>query len=760
LQLNINKITNNKEDEKLSLNTSILSDISQNSKNFIPKELLFKESPFKKNSNYTLNYDLRENANGENIQPKPEIFSKFYDSNKINQYYNHEQILFENNLEKEYVQYPSKLESELQKRKNINNEGISNNMNNNFENSEKLKKNSDQVQNQIMSNINGKGGYIDFYNSENFIKPGKDVVPKEIYSIEQPESQEEFMIDDEEDGIEEYGYFYNNIQSENQKLYNLNENYSTIPQNFNLRNNSIVNKKKIKINQNFSNKEFNNNFSDFMGGINNLSNENYPNKFCGHPSSVRNFNPNCMYPNRPQNNFPQYEENSVSIDVNNYNMQVSSHSMNKRINPNYTREKVPQQKNNFTSNNKILNGGWSQNFSNNSMQGINYDYSNTYNHNIQNFNKINFNPNEKEYQPVQVGKNNSQKNNMQQLQFHTPPMHFQNTGENEPIKHKRPLKNNQPQFNPNLENEEFIPLQNFTQNKKKLNRPPNFSELQEEELVKYVHILAREQAGCRFLQKKLEEDPSFADRFLFPAIFDCFLELTIDAFGNYLIQKMMEFMNEENLSKMLNLVCPCMLSLGLNAHGTRVIQKIIECVKSNDLFEIFLNSFNPIMLDLMKDINGNHIIIKFVNTISHPKNSELYIAVTENIVEIATNKHACCAFQKCIDYATLDQRKLLIEKLVDNTYILMSDPYGNYVLQYVIMLDDFNVNHKIAQIFKNNIGYLSKQKFSSNVIEKCFDHCDENTKFLIVKEVCNPKIVVDLLMDMYGNYGKTKYFNF
>ena len=72
------------------------------------------------------------------------------------------------------------------------------------------------------------------------------------------------------------------------------------------------------------------------------------------------------------------------------------------------------------------------------------------------------------------------------------------------------------------------------------------------------------------------------------------------------------------------------------------------------------------------------------------------------------------------------------------------------------MLNDYAINYNIACIFKTNIGYLSKQKFSSNVIEKCFDHCDENTKFIIKKEVCNPKIIVDLLMDMYGNYGKLK----
>ena len=143
------------------------------------------------------------------------------------------------------------------------------------------------------------------------------------------------------------------------------------------------------------------------------------------------------------------------------------------------------------------------------------------------------------------------------------------------------------------------------------------------ELFHYVNLLAKEQTGCRFLQKKLEEDSSFADRLLFPQLYENLLELMIDAFGNYLIRKLLEYINQENLEKVVKLVSHLILSLGLNAHGTRVIQKIIESIKSEKLFDLFLISFNPVMLDLMKEVNGNHIIIKFVSLIKYPKNKDL-----------------------------------------------------------------------------------------------------------------------------------------
>jgi hypothetical protein len=47
---------------------------------------------------------------------------------------------------------------------------------------------------------------------------------------------------------------------------------------------------------------------------------------------------------------------------------------------------------------------------------------------------------------------------------------------------------------------------------------------------------------------------------------------------------------------------------------------------------------------------------------------------------------------------------------------------------------------------------FSTQKYSSNIIEKCMDCCDEDTRELIANKYCEPSIIEKLLFDMYGNY--------
>ena len=64
------------------------------------------------------------------------------------------------------------------------------------------------------------------------------------------------------------------------------------------------------------------------------------------------------------------------------------------------------------------------------------------------------------------------------------------------------------------------------------------------------------------------------------------------------------------------------------------------------------------------------------------------------------------------------------------------------------MNDQLVNKNLVLEIFKNDINFLSKQRFSSNVIEKvplfliqCFDNSNKETKDIIIKELAKPEIV-------------------
>ena len=121
---------------------------------------------------------------------------------------------------------------------------------------------------------------------------------------------------------------------------------------------------------------------------------------------------------------------------------------------------------------------------------------------------------------------------------------------------------------------------------------------------------------------------------------------------------------------------------------------------------------------LIKDMNGNHIIQKLLNQTDSKYSTVIYDVIQENIIEISTHKHGCCVLQKCIDSAKPGIKTKLVELLIACSLSIIVDQYGNYVIQYILSLNNLDFNKKLVIGLLTNICFLSKQKYSSNVVER------------------------------------------
>ena len=82
----------------------------------------------------------------------------------------------------------------------------------------------------------------------------------------------------------------------------------------------------------------------------------------------------------------------------------------------------------------------------------------------------------------------------------------------------------------------------ITSNNKKIKRvnPKIYLNESYEYLSHNIFILAKDQAGCRFLQEKIEKDPITATKYFYDAIQPYITVLVKDSFGNYLVQKIIK----------------------------------------------------------------------------------------------------------------------------------------------------------------------------------------------------------------------------
>ncbi|OIW27288.1 ARM repeat-containing protein [Coniochaeta ligniaria NRRL 30616] len=267
-----------------------------------------------------------------------------------------------------------------------------------------------------------------------------------------------------------------------------------------------------------------------------------------------------------------------------------------------------------------------------------------------------------------------------------------------------------------------------------------------------IYSLCKDQHGCRYLQKQLENRIPEQIHMIWLETNLHVIELMTDPFGNYLCQKLLEYCNDEERTVLIQNAAQDMIRIALNQHGTRALQKMIEFITSAQQVDIIVNALRYRVVDLIQDLNGNHVIQKCLNKLSSRDAQFIFDAVGNNCVDVGTHRHGCCVLQRCIDHASGDQKDWLIGKITENAVALVQDPFGNYVVQYIIDLNDPKYTEPIVIQFRGRISQLSRHKFSSNVIEKCLRCSNDASKDLIAEELLSPGEMDRLLRDSFANY--------
>lgn len=108
------------------------------------------------------------------------------------------------------------------------------------------------------------------------------------------------------------------------------------------------------------------------------------------------------------------------------------------------------------------------------------------------------------------------------------------------------------------------------------------------ECIGKIYSLSKDQYGCRFLQKKLEDNNPADCEAIFIEVYDHIVELMTDPFGNYLCQKLVEYCDDKQKTAIIKSVAPDLVSISMNMHGTRAVQRLIECLSTQEqVFNIY-----------------------------------------------------------------------------------------------------------------------------------------------------------------------------
>ncbi len=307
-----------------------------------------------------------------------------------------------------------------------------------------------------------------------------------------------------------------------------------------------------------------------------------------------------------------------------------------------------------------------------------------------------------------------------------------------------------------------IPLMNSD---KKLNK----IKIEKEENPNYF---LKDQLFCRQIQNKLDKNINnymYSEEFYENIKFKL-IEIIEHQFGNYVIQKFLTvllYQENKNLFKMIFLeINDKLLEICIHNYGTRVIQKTLEKLDNKNYYKIETNELNNVFKNLIEnhlyklccDKNGNHVYQKLLKVFPKERNQFLYDSLIKISFPVSIIQQGATLLQTAFDYSSKKQQDDLSNVIVEKIEELINDKYGNYTIQTVFKLFNDKINNRIYKYIDENLLQLSKEKFSSNVIDKCIIKDYEKSSKLI-ESILHKNIIKDIIVDQYGNYVVQKMLN-
>jgi len=277
--------------------------------------------------------------------------------------------------------------------------------------------------------------------------------------------------------------------------------------------------------------------------------------------------------------------------------------------------------------------------------------------------------------------------------------------------------------------------------------------------------MAKDKFKSRLLQRTLLRGSPDVSQLIFKKAEPLFMELVRDQYGNYLSQKILEVAAPDQFERLFNLLKEHLRDLAQDAHGTRAVQKVVEQAINRGKVKEFLEALPMDLAEqLARSVTGFHVIVKLLELLPSEDAEDLLerlCGTPEKALSLGKDQWGCCVAKKCLDRSDGPMRQKIIDAFAENMLSLVQDPFGNYVVQHLILMAHGRPNSNVSRIIdalRGNIFELSMQKFSSNVLEKCLLNSSDKDRNKIINEILNPPHVLPseavrmLVFHQFGNY--------
>ena len=234
-------------------------------------------------------------------------------------------------------------------------------------------------------------------------------------------------------------------------------------------------------------------------------------------------------------------------------------------------------------------------------------------------------------------------------------------------------------------------------------------------------------------------------------------KLMKNIFGNYFIQGIIKNANYSQIKLILILISDNFVEISENNSGTYAIQKLLGKINTIELRYLVLKYIENKELEMAMNNNATYVIQKIIEIIPDTERLNLNNMILNNFLFLSINSECIFIIERFIDTITIIENKIKIQNLIYlNCLKLCDNPYGNYLIQYILKIWKNKDIQNIINIIINNANYLIQQKFSSNVIEKSIEIFDNKSRKMMIWKICVEGDILSVIKNQYGHYVLNK----
>jgi len=243
------------------------------------------------------------------------------------------------------------------------------------------------------------------------------------------------------------------------------------------------------------------------------------------------------------------------------------------------------------------------------------------------------------------------------------------------------------------------------------------------ELEGHILSLSLQMYGCRVIQKLLQALDVIDDeqqKRLVGELEGHVIKCVKDQNGNHVIQKCIEKVSAARIQFIVDSFFGQVFQLATHPYGCRVIQRILEHCENKQTAPI-LDELLRCTASLVQDQYGNYVIQHVLERGRPQDKTAVIMKVKGQVLSMSQHKFASNVVEKCVLYGSKVERSLILEEILkddDSLFIMMKDPYANYVVQKIIDVVDNNQRAALVQKIKPQIPSLKKFTFGKHIIAR------------------------------------------